>query len=127
MDGIPEFPAVHGSARVSQEDRDKIASAAWQNANGDQRYFEQLCAQHLRGEIDLFSDAPTAIGGGNSLPRPENRTAIGGATMGRERSAALVPEPAAGRSVGAAPQPMPGAAERVGRAGAIAAEPVERG
>lgn len=59
----PDFPGFAGADRVPAGERKRIATAAWAQSGGNMTAFEQLCAEHMRGEINLFGDKPTAIGG----------------------------------------------------------------
>lgn len=81
----PEFPPI--ATDLSDADKQRISEKAWEQAHGSPTAHAQLCAEHARGEIDLFSENPTAIrppsgrrraGEGNGDPR---LTATGGETM----------------------------------------------
>lgn len=109
---MPDFPNVAGARFISGDDRKRISEAAWAQSNGSVRAFEQLCAEHARGEIDLFSDAPTAIRLRGSSPAPgsDRFTATGGET-GSEAGAAPAPQsaPSVSQTAAAAP-PAPSTA-----------------
>jgi hypothetical protein len=52
-----------GADRMPAGERKRVAEAAWKQSGGSMTAFEQLCAEHMRGEINLFGETPTAIGG----------------------------------------------------------------
>ena len=49
----PPFPASAVVEGMSEVDQTAVAKLAWAQANGSILAFEQLCAEHARGEIDL--------------------------------------------------------------------------
>lgn len=49
----PPYPAGAVMEGMSHGDQDQIAKLAWAQSNGSILAFEQLCAEHARGEIDL--------------------------------------------------------------------------
>ena len=50
----PPFPASAHVEGLAEGDKTNIAAAAWKQAFGSILAFEQLCAEHARGEIDLI-------------------------------------------------------------------------
>lgn len=90
---MPEFPNVAGARTIADGDKERIAEAAWGQANGNRLAFQQLCAEHVRGEIDLFSDDPRAIRlrGASAGVGSDKLTATGGEVhdIGGTSSAAM--------------------------------------
>lgn len=95
----PEFPMVRGAELISAEKKDEIAEKAWAQSNGNALAFRQLCAEHVRGDIDLFAETGTAIRSGRSrafAPGSDQYTATGGETIDRHvASTAARPSPEA--------------------------------
>jgi hypothetical protein len=126
---MPEFPALAGTANMSSDTKSKIASAAWAQSHGNQRAFAQLCAEHVRGEINLFSESPTSIRVRGKTPAvgSDRLTATGGETQigtianpGTAATSATV----AGQTLAPAPEvPAGGATVSAVSAGSASAEP----
>ena len=57
-DTAPIFPQLSGTEQLPQVLTTRIAAVAWEKAAGDISAFQRLCAQHVRGDIDLFADNP---------------------------------------------------------------------
>lgn len=55
---VPAFPPLSGTEQFPAVLTNRIAAVAWEKANGDTAIFQRLCAQHVRGDIDLFADRP---------------------------------------------------------------------
>jgi hypothetical protein len=54
---VPPFPPLAGGD-LSKSEQAKVADAAWARSGGSIQAFEQLCAEHVRGEIDLLGGDP---------------------------------------------------------------------
>lgn len=125
----PAFPSFNGAERIPEDERGRIADAAWSQSNGNMTAFEQLCGEHMRGEINLFGDAPQAIGGpGARAVSPtraevEQAAAAGGAPTREPGIVPGVDAPAAeaGAEHGTAAGPAADAAEADRRAADAAA------
>lgn len=111
-DTMPEFPPVAGADQLSEDERQRIAEAAWAQSHGSVSAFAMLCAEHVNGDIDLFSDNPTAIARRQPRTGPGDDafTATGGETSDTRSPASAAPPGAAAT----APQP---AAEQAAREG----------
>lgn len=103
-DKMPEFPPVSAAQRLSDDDKTRIAEAAWAQSNGSVRAFNQLCAEHVVGDIDLFSENPTAISRRRNVTGPgdDAYTATGGDTHDTRAPASAAP--AGSPQVGSMPE-----------------------
>ncbi len=71
----PPFPASAHVEGMSDGDKTSVAAAAWKQAFGSLVAFERLCAEHVRGEIDLLT--------GKTAPElADGDTVAGGAKTG---------------------------------------------
>lgn len=132
---MPEFPMVRGAEQYNDAQKQEVAEKAWSQSNGSALAFRQLCAEHVRGDIDLFAESGAAIKQGRTRafgPGSDQYTASGGETIDRHVAAAA-PLPAsasAALSAGTAgdpatlepPAPGSAGAEWIAPAGGTAAD-----